>query len=172
MKAIVAVDKNWGIGKNNSLLFSVPSDMKFFRAETLGKVIVVGRKTLESFPGGRPLPGRTNVVLTTKGSIEGVITVSDIKALMRVLGDFCADDVYVCGGASVYKTLLPFCGEALVTKIDAEREADVFFPDLDREKGWVKESQSENVNDGGLVIKFCKYRNLHPLRAEDAENIV
>jgi len=162
MKAIVAVDAEWGIGRDNKLLFSVPEDMKFFRETTIGKVIVVGRKTLESFPGGKPLPRRTNLVLTTKGKIDGVVTVADIDALMREIGGFSSEDIFVCGGASVYRTLLPYCDGALVTKIDAVGGADAFFPNLDEEKGWKLVSESEVKESGGYKIKFCGYVNEHP----------
>ena len=164
MKAIVATDADWGIGKNNSLLFSLPEDMKFFRRTTLGKVIVIGRKTLESFPGGKPLPGRTNVVLTSKGNIEGAVTVSDINALMRVLGDFSPNEVFVCGGASVYGALLPYCDEALVTKICAHGGADAFFPNLDELPSWQLSEITREAEDGGLKLQFCVYRNISPVK--------
>jgi len=159
MKIIVAVDRKWGIGRDNGLLFSVPEDMKFFRTTTTGKVIIVGRKTLESFPGGQPLKNRTNVVLSRGPVRDGVTVVDGLPALMRVLGDFNDDDVYVCGGASVYRMLLPYCSEALVTKIDADGEADTFFPNLDEEYGWrVGEILSE-AESNGYRIKFCRYIN-------------
>jgi len=159
MKAIVAVDKEWGIGKGNDLLFSIPEDMKFFRSTTMGKVIVLGRKTLESFPGGKPLKNRTNVVLTRNGSWDGVISVNGTEALMREIGGFCEDDVYVCGGASVYRELLDYCSEALVTKVDAIGGAEVFFPNLDVLPNWELESCSEPIESNGYAIRFCTYRN-------------
>ena len=159
MKAIVAVDREWGIGKGNDLLFSIPEDMKFFRTTTTGKVIVIGRKTLESFPGGRPLKNRTNVVLTRNGSWDGVISVNGIEALMREISGFSDDDVYVCGGASVYKELLDYCKEALVTKVDAIGGAEAFFPNLDVLQNWELICESEPIESNGFKISFCTYRN-------------
>jgi dihydrofolate reductase len=159
MKAIVAVDREWGIGKGNDLLFSIPEDMKFFRTTTTGKVIVIGRKTLESFPGGKPLKNRTNVVLTRNGSWDGVISVNGIEALMREISGFSDDDVYVCGGASVYKELLDYCKEALVTKVDAIGGAEAFFPNLDELQNWELICESETIESNGFKISFCTYRN-------------
>ena len=159
MKLIVAVDSEWGIGKNNGLLFSIPEDMKFFRQTTTGKVIVIGRKTLESFPGGKPLKNRTNIVLSSNLVCEGVTVVKDIPSLMREIGHFTADDVYVCGGASVYKALLPYCTEALVTKVDAIGGAEAFFPNLDEADGWTLKEEGEPIETNGYTIRFCKYAN-------------
>lgn len=159
MKAIVAVDERWGIGKDNGLMFSVPEDMKFFRRITTGKVIIVGRKTLESFPGGAPLKNRINVVMSRSLNVEGATVVNSKEQLMREIGGFPPDDVYVCGGASVYSELLPYCTHALVTKISAIGNADVFFPNLDRAEGWTVESVSEQTVSNGYSIKFYTYKN-------------
>lgn len=159
MKLIVAVDREWGIGKANDLLFSIPEDMKFFRSTTMGKVIVIGRKTLQSFPGGNPLKNRVNVVLSSALDRDDVTVVNDIPSLMREIGRFPADDVFVCGGASVYKTLLPYCSEALVTKVDAVGGADTYFPNLDEAEGWVLTEEGEPIETNGYVIRFCKYAN-------------
>ena len=159
MRAIVAVDQKWGIGRGNDLLFSIPEDMKFFRSTTLGKVIVIGRKTLQSFPGGKPLKNRVNVVLSRSGEWEGCVSVKDIPSLMREIGRFSDDDVFVCGGASVYRELIPYCTEAIVTKVFADGNAEVFFPNLDEESGWVLQSQSEPVESNGYAISFCVYKN-------------
>ncbi len=158
MKLIVAVDREWGIGKDNGLLFSIPEDMKFFRQTTTGKVVVMGRKTLQSFPGGKPLKNRTNVVLTRGGEIEGTVTVDGIDSLMRVLEGFCTDDVYVIGGASVYSLLLDYCDEALVTKVDAVGGADAFFPDLDKKDEWEIAFESDQIETNDYKIKFCTYK--------------
>ena len=160
MRAIVAVDEKWGIGKNNALLFEVPEDMKFFRETTLGKVIVVGRKTLESFPGGRPLKNRVNVVLSSKlNEVEGAVVVNDIDALMREIGHFPPNDVFVCGGESVYRALLPYCDEALVTKIFADGSAGAFFPNLDEVQNWELAETSPEKESNGYKFTFCKYIN-------------
>ena len=159
MKAIVAVDRNWGIGKNNSLLFSLPEDMKFFRETTRGKVVVMGANTLKSFPNGAPLKNRINVVLTSGGEKEGCITVSSLTELSEKLADYPAEDVYIIGGARFYSTMLPYCSEALVTKVDAEAEADAFFDNLDVKPEWSLLKESPAVETGGHKIKFTVYRN-------------
>lgn len=163
MKAIVAVDKKWGIGKNNDLLFSLPADMRFFRETTLGKVVVMGRKTLESFPNGKPLKNRINVVLTSKGGeADGYTSVRSLDELKTELTKYNADDVYVIGGAMLYKTLLPYCSEVLVTKVDADGEAEVFFENLDADSRWSLTAESEVVETGGFNIRFTTYKNLRP----------
>ena len=163
MKAIVAVDKNWGIGKNNDLLFSIPEDMKFFRATTLNKVVVMGRKTLESFPNGEPLKNRVNIVLSSELNKDGCITVKNIEELKKVLKEFNDEDVFVIGGASVYKLLLPYVKKALITKVDADGEATAFFENLDELENWQLEKESEEIETNGYKIKFTEYTNLNVL---------
>ena len=126
MNLIVAADKNWAIGKDNKLLVSIPADMKFFRQTTTGKVVVMGRKTLESFPGGQPLKNRVNIVLTGNENyrVKDAVIVHTKDELMEELKKYDSGDVYVIGGASVYEMLLPECSVAHVTKIDHEYEAD------------------------------------------------
>ena len=138
MIAIAAVDENWAIGKDNQLLFSIPDDMKFFRETTSGHTVVMGRKTLESFPGGRPLKNRTNIVLTrdeTYGA-EGAVIVHSIEELMDRIKDIPGDTIFVIGGASVYQMLVPFCSKCYITKMYKEFPADAFFPDLDADCRW------------------------------------
>ncbi len=160
MKVIVAVDKNWGIGKNNDLLFSIPEDMKFFRATTLNKVVVLGRKTLESFPNGEPLKNRVNIVLSTSLIKDGVTVVENLEELKKVLKDFNDEDIFVIGGASVYKLLLPYVKTALITKVDADGQATAFFENLDELKNWQLEKESEEIETNGYKIKFTEYKNL------------
>lgn len=159
MKAIVAVDKNWGIGKNNDLLFSIPADMKFFRQTTLNKVVVMGANTLKSFPNGNPLKNRMNVVLSTKLKREDCVVVDNLEKLFEIIKNYQTDDVFVIGGASVYKTLLDYCEEILVTKVDADGKADLFFPNLDKLTNWKLIDESESLIDNGYSIKFTKYKN-------------
>ena len=135
MKAIVCVDKKWGIGKDNDLLFSLPQDMKFFRSTTLDKVVVMGGNTLRSFPNGKPLPKRINVVLSKKENRDDVIICRDMHDLLKELKKYNTDDVFIIGGGSFYKTMLPYCEKALVTKVDSDKEVDVYFPNLDKEDG-------------------------------------
>lgn len=159
MQTIVAVDRNWGIGKDNKLLVSIPADMKFFRGETMGKVVVMGRKTLESFPGGRPLVGRTNIVLTrnTAYHVKGAQMVHSQEGLLRELEKYPSEDVYVIGGDSVYRQLLPYCDTVHVTKIDFAYEADSFFPDLDQMEEWEMTESSEEQTYFDLEYTFVKY---------------
>lgn len=162
MKAIVAVDKNWGIGKNNDLLFSIPQDMKFFRQTTLNKVVVMGRKTLQSFPNGNPLKNRVNVVLSSTPQKDGCITVNSLPDLLQEIKKYPADDVYVIGGAMLYKTLLPYCSEVLVTKVDADGDAQVFFENLDALSNFTCIKESEVLEDNGYKFKFTTYKNSNP----------
>ena len=159
MNLIVVVDKNWGIGKNNDLLFRLKKDMKFFRETTTGKVVVVGANTFLSFKNGA-LPNRVNVVLDSSGrKHEGAICVSTVAELDEVLSNYNTHDVFVCGGASVYGLLLDRCSVAYVTKVQADGNAQVFFPNLDEMDSWQLTSQSDVVEDGEYKITFCTYTN-------------
>ena len=159
MKMIVAVDKNWGIGKNNNLLVSIPADMKMFRQETSGKVVVMGRKTLESFPGGQPLKNRTNIVLTgnLNYQVKGAIVVHSLEELLAEVKKYPEDQVYCIGGDSVYKMLLPYCDTAQVTKIDFAYEADRYFPNLDEMSEWQAVAESEEQTYFDLEYRFVRY---------------
>lgn len=159
MNLIVAVDKNWGIGKDNKLLVSIPADMKFFREETMNKVVVMGRKTLESFPNGLPLKQRTNIVLTKDRNyqVKGAVLVHSLEGLLDELRKYDTNEVYVIGGDSVYKLLLPYCDTAHVTKIDYAYEADSFFPNLDEMSEWEVTAASEEQTYFDLEYTFVKY---------------
>lgn len=162
MNIIVAVDKNWGIGKDNRLLVSIPSDMKFFRTQTTGKVVVMGRKTLESFPNGLPLKNRTNIVLTRdlKYEAKGAIIVHNTEELLKELKGYDTNDVYVIGGDSVYHQLLPYCRIAHVTKIDFAYEADSYFPNLDEMPEWKVTATSDEQTYFDLEYAFVKYEKI------------
>ena len=162
MKAIVAVDRKWGIGKNNDLLFSLPADMKFFRETTMGKVVVMGSRTLKSFPNGNPLKNRTNIVLSTTIEREDCTIVKSLDALFKEISKYPEDQVFVIGGAMLYKTLLPYCSEVLVTKVEADGGAEVFFENLDALENWECVSVSEPVETNEKIIKFATYKNLAP----------
>lgn len=159
MKMIVAVDKNWGIGANNKLLVSIPADMKYFRQETSGKVVVMGRKTLESFPGGLPLKNRTNVVLTRDAGYQakGAVIVHSIPELLEELKKYEDDQIYVIGGGSIYQEMLPYCNTVLVTRIDYAFAADTYFPDLDQLPEWEITENSEEQTYFDLEYAFYKY---------------
>lgn len=159
MKAIVAVDKKWGIGKNNDLLFNLPLDMKFFRETTMGKVIVMGSNTLKSFPGGKPLPKRTNVVLFPGGEErEDCIVMQSLDELLEHLKSYPSEDVFVVGGAMFYKTMLPYCDTVYVTKVDADGEATHFYPNLDEHPDWMCQTEGEPQETNGYLIRFCTYK--------------
>ena len=158
MKAIFHCDKHWGIGKSNDLMFSLPKDMKFFRETTTGKIVVMGRNTLFSFPNGKPLKNRINIVLSPN-DIDGVRTAHDLDELFEEIKKYPPDDVFVIGGASVYRTLIPYCTEVLVTKVDADGGADVFVPDLDLDPNFVCFSESDPVEDNGYITRYCLYKN-------------
>ena len=157
MKAIVAVDSKWGIGKNNGLLFRLPKDMAFFKQTTTGKVIVMGANTFLSFPNGA-LPNRTNIVLDDRGrNFEGTTVVTSLDALLKTVANYNPDDVFVVGGASVYKLMLPYCSEVYVTRVQADGGAEVFFPNLDEMPDWRLSAQGDEVNDNGYLLRFCTY---------------
>ena len=159
MNIIVAVDKNWAIGKNNKLLVSIPSDMKFFRSTTMGKVVVMGRKTLESFPGGLPLKNRTNIVLTSNPDyqVKDAIICHDMEEVLEKLKEYNSEDVYVIGGDSIYHQMLPYCDVAHITKIDHAFEADSWFPNLDEMPEWEITADSEEQTYFDLEFRFLKY---------------
>lgn len=159
MKAILSADRNWGIGYQNRLLVSIPSDMKFFRQTTTGKVVVMGRKTLESFPNGMPLKNRTNIVLTGNKDyhVKDAVIVHSREELLEELKKYDSDEVYVIGGESIYRMLLPYCDTAYVTKIDRAFQADTFFPNLDEMDEWVMTEESEEQTCFDLEFTFTKY---------------
>ena len=162
MNIIVAADKNWAIGKNNKLLVSIPQDMKFFRETTTGKVVVMGRKTLESFPGGQPLKKRVNIVLTSDKNyhVNGADIVHSIDALLEELKKYPSEDIYVIGGESIYRQLLPYCDKAYVTKIDHAYDADTFFPNLDEDPQWRMTKTSDEQTYFDLEYEFTIYERL------------
>ncbi len=160
MKAIVAVDKFWGIGKKNGLLFNLPADMRYFKEKTLGKVVVMGSNTLKSFPNGKPLKDRTNIVLFPGGEKrEDCIVVDSIDELKTELKKYNPDDVFIIGGAMFYKTMLPYCSEVLVTKVAADGKAEVYYENLDMLDNWACISESDSLETNGYNIKFTVYKN-------------
>lgn len=162
MNAIVAVDKNWAIGRENDLLFSLPTDMKRFRTLTSGGTVLMGRKTLDSFPGGKPLPKRVNIVLTRNPdfSREGAVIVSDYEEALEAAADVEPDKLWVIGGGSVYAALLSQCKRVYLTVVDAVAEgADTYFPNLDELPEWEVESVGEPIEENGLTYRFIDYVN-------------
>ncbi|MCM1533111.1 MAG: dihydrofolate reductase [Corallococcus sp.] len=159
MKQIVVADSKWGIGKNNGLLFRLKKDMQFFRETTVGKVVVMGANTFYSFPNGA-LPDRVNIVLDSDGKKhDGTVSVACLEELDEVLSQYDTDDVFVIGGASVYRLLLYRCDEVYVTKVNADGGAELFYPNLDADDSFEQASRSEPITDNGYEITFCKYVN-------------
>lgn len=160
MNAIVAVDANWAIGCQGDLLFSLPTDMRRFRTLTMGGTVILGRKTLDSFPGGKPLPKRRNIVITRNPdlTVEGAeIASGPEEALALAQGD---ENIWVIGGGSVYTALLSRCKRVYLTKVDqAAENADTFFPNLDKLPNWKVEKRSEPVEENGLTYRFIDYVN-------------
>ena len=159
MKMIVCVSENFGIGNKGGLLFSLPPDMKFFRETTLGKVVVMGRGTLDSFPGGKALKNRVNVVLTRDENFsrEDVIVLHSKEDVLSYVAQFDSDDVYIIGGAQIYELFRDVCDEALVTKVLKTVECDAFFFDIDSDPCWKLDSCSEQLSYEGTEFSFCKY---------------
>ena len=159
MNLIAAVDKNWAIGCKNKLLVSIPADMKFFRETTTGKVVVMGRKTLESFPNGQPLKKRVNIVLTHDKNFKAgdAIIVYSMEELREELKKYPSEDIYVIGGETIYKQLLDDCDVAHITKIDYAFEADAYFPNLDEMPEWKITQDSEEQTYFDLEYYFYKY---------------
>ena len=162
MNCIVVADQNWAIGCEGGLLFSLPTDMKRFRSLTIDGTVILGRKTLDSFPGGRPLPRRRNIVITRKVDFDrkGCEIVPSPQAALEAAAGTEEEQLWVIGGGSVYTALLPKCKRAFVTRVDsAAPEADTFFPNLDKLPGWEVESVSEPVEENGVTYRFVDYIN-------------
>lgn len=160
MNLIVNVSKDWGIGKDNNLLFHFSGDMNFFKSKTIENIIVMGRKTLDSFPGGKPLPKRVNIVLTKKQdfSREGVIVCHSYEELINELSKYDDDKIFVIGGDSVYRLMLPHCDTAFVTKVNASKEADAFMVNLDNLSDWNIVDESDLFEEKGFKYKFVTYK--------------
>ena len=160
MKAIVAVDKKWGIVNKNDLLFSLPEDMKYFREKTKEKVVCMGYNTLLSFPNSKPLKNRTNIVLAPEGvKSDDCTIVYTLEQLSCELKKYDTDQVFVIGGAMFYRTMLPYCSEVLVTKVDADGGAEVFYENLDALPNWSCVEVGEPIETNGYTIRFTVYKN-------------
>lgn len=162
MKTIVNVDNNWGIGLGDSLINHIPADMKFFKEKTTGNVVVMGKSTFLTFPGQKALPNRVNIVLTTDKtwSAPDVIACHSIEELFEQLKRYDTNTVFVIGGSTVYEQLLPYCDTAYVTKVDNEKPADKFFPNLEESSEWKMVCESENMEHNGVNFKFTTYRSI------------
>lgn len=159
MKTIVAVDKNWGIGKDGGLLVNLPGDLKYFKEQTLGKVVVMGRTTFESLPGKKPLKDRVNIVLSRNEEFQpDCIKCRSMGELFKTLEQYDMEDVFIIGGQDIYRQFLPFCSSHLVTKIDAAFEADKFFENLDLRNDLELTWTSETIKENGVEYRFTEYR--------------
>ena len=159
MNLIVNVDKNWAIGYKGKLLVSIPEDMKFFRAETTGKGVVLGRKTLATFPGGLPLKNRTNIILTRNPEFtaKGAVICHSTEEALEELKKYPSEDVYIIGGDAIYKEFLPYCDVAHVTRTEHAYDADAWFPNLEEDPEWELTGQSEEKTYFDLEFTFCRY---------------
>lgn len=162
MNAIVAVDSNWAIGNKGQLLIRIPADQKRFREETIGGVVVLGRKTMDTFPGRKPLADRTNIILSTNRDykVADAIVVHSIEQLVDELKSYPSEKIYIIGGDSIYRQMLPYCDTVHVTKIDREYEADAYFPNLDEDSDWHVTATSEEQVYFDTTYTFVKYERL------------
>lgn len=162
MNLIAAVDRNWAIGYKNELLVRIPEDQKWFRETTTGKAVIMGRKTLESFPNKSPLKNRLNVVITSdmNYSVPGAVVVHSIDEAVEAVREYADDDVYVIGGESIYRQMLPLCSTAHITKVDYAYQADAHFPDLDKEEGWKITETSDERTYFDIIYEFVKYERV------------
>lgn len=162
MNLIAAVDRNWAIGYKNELLVRIPEDQKWFRETTTGKAVIMGRKTLESFPNKSPLKNRLNVVITSdmNYSVPGAVVVHSIDEAVEAVREYADDDVYVIGGESIYRQMLPLCSTAHITKVDYAYQADAHFPNLDKEEGWKITETSDERTYFDIIYEFVKYERV------------
>jgi len=161
MKAIVAVDQNWGIGYKGKLLERIPEDMKFFKETTIEKVVIMGKETFASLPGGEPLKDRINIVLCEdKQFSDKKITIcSSLEELFMETKKYPIDEVFVIGGEIVYAELLPYCTEAYVTKIENTYIADKHFPNLDKDDSWELVFRGESQSYNNISYSLEKFIN-------------
>jgi dihydrofolate reductase len=166
MNLIVNVTPDWGIGRENGLLVSIPSDLRRFRELTTGKIVVLGRKTLATFPGGRPLKNRVNLVLTSNPDFaaEGAVVAHSESELFEKLRGYPREDLCVIGGASVYALLLPYCDTAQITKTYVNVQADRYLPNLDKLPSWSIRKISDLQTENGLQFQYIDYVNSSPRR--------
>ncbi len=165
--AIVHADREWGIGKGNDMMFSLPKDMKFFRQTTINHTVVMGGKTLRSFPNQKPLKNRVNIVLTRGQVCDECVVARSYEELFSLLKERENEEIYIIGGGEIYERLLPYCNEALVTKVDAVGGAEVFFPNLDAHPDFICVDEGVPVEDNGYTVRFTRYQNKNPKNLPD-----
>ena len=161
MNAIAAVSKSWGLGKDNDLLFHISEDMKRFRALTAGGTVIMGRKTLDSMPGGKALPKRRNIVITRDRNFEreNVEVAHSVEEAIAMVAGEESDKVWVIGGGEMYKAMLPYCRMCCITHVHAAPECDVFFPGLTALENWKVQTEEEVQTEEGVAFRFVDYIN-------------
>ena len=160
MTLIASADLEWGIGMDGKLLFPIKRDMARFKELTTGNVIIMGRKTLDSLPDGKPLPDRINIVLTHDNDFarEGIIVCNSIDELSDTVNEYPDKRLFVIGGGEIYRLLLPYCSTAHITRVNAIKPADTHMANLDSDPNWILAEQSEEFTEHGISFTFCTYR--------------
>ena len=169
LSLIASVDRNWGIGKDNKLLFPIKRDMAQFKELTTGNIVIMGRKTLDSLPDGKPLPDRINIVLTRKGNSTGnkdfkrddVIVCHSVDELAGVVDTYPQRHPFVIGGSEIYRLILPYCSAAYITRVNAVKSADTYMVNLDENPDWTLTEKSEEFTENGISFTFCTYKQGH-----------
>ncbi len=163
MKLIAAVDNNWAIGNKGRLLVTIPADHKRFKEVTTGKVVVYGRKTMETFPGAEPLRERTNIILSRNPSfkVENALVAPDIDGLLEILKGYESDDIFIIGGESIYRQMVDHCDTALITKINYSYSADACFPDLSKLPEWELVEESDERTCFDIEYTFQTWKRIH-----------
>lgn len=157
MDLIVAVYEDWGIGRDGTQPVALAADRKFFRETTRGAMVIVGRRTAGDFPGGKPLPGRVNVLLTRSGGeIPGYTVCGSPQEAMELAKG--VEKCFVIGGGSIYRQMLPYCDRAYVTKVHCAPESDTFFPDLDTDPQWMLAEVLQSGEEAGVGYEMCLYK--------------
>ena len=172
MQTIVAVDQNYAIGYRGGMLFHLPEDLKYFARMTRGKTLVMGRATLESFPNGRPLPGRPHIILSRNMNfaVPGTAVVHSLRELREAIAPYVPDQVFLVGGGQLYSLLIDCCDTAYITRVRAEAgEVDCRFPNLDTRPGWRLAEESEPIEDNGFMYTHCRYENSNVQPIESAD---
>ena len=162
MNLIAAVDERWGIGKDGKLLFHIPDDLKFFKNKTTGNIIVIGRKTLESFPNGKALPDRINIVLSHNSlyKADDIILCSSIKGVLEGIKKYPDREVFIAGGGSVYSEFLDYCDYAYITKVYSTKDADTYLENLDENNDWETVYKSGIKYNNDIKFQFLQYKRL------------
>jgi dihydrofolate reductase len=159
MTIIVAADENWAIGNKDDLLVRIKEDHRNFKALTKGNVVILGRKTLCTFPGGMPLKERTNIIMSRdpEYKVEGAEVAHSVEELLEIVKQYDDDKVFVIGGGTIYDQLLPYCNKAVVTRLDHAYEADTYFHDLDADDEWEITDTSDEMTSFDLTYHFVTY---------------